>query len=208
MIHLFIRLLCELQSFPVRQEISPTYFALEAVDHQSLLRPFEDMKKNSAGLCRQQPPGQLIWEGAARSAIDSFVVDLEPLAHFGQPLDARLRNEAFAGWSHIEQIVTTPTRDLYQLLNQDVCGLPVLIVALETPGVVHSHRRFPVTFDLAHADLVVARRVVIAQAVPDATAHQTVGLELMYEVDQFLALLLSDVARRVEPDQADWSVVG
>src|SRR4030095_3232584 len=109
MIHLFISLLRELQSFLVGQEISPTYFALEAVDHQGLLRPLEDMKKNPARLCRQQAPGQLIRERAARSAVDSFVVNLEPLAHFRQPLDARLRNETFAGWAHVEQIVATAT---------------------------------------------------------------------------------------------------
>ena len=83
-----------------------------------------------------------------------------------------------------------------------------MVILLESPGVVHGDRGFPIAFDQADADLVVTGRIVISRVVPDASADEAIGLKLVNQGGQLPALLPGDLPRRIEPDEADGSVVG
>lgn len=79
----------------------------------------------------------------------------------------------------------------------------MVVVNLESPGVVERDRRFPFARAFREADLVVTGGIVIAHAVADAAVHQASRLKLVDEVGELGALLAGHVARRVEPDEAD-----
>src|SRR5256885_6019733 len=104
-----IRLLRELQFRFVREKIRAPHFALQAVEYQLFLRPVENMQEDFARLRRNQAPGQFIRERTGRSSIDGLAVDLEPLTDLRQTLDARLRDDAFARWADVEQVVAAAT---------------------------------------------------------------------------------------------------
>src|SRR6516225_10750921 len=83
-----------------------------------------------------------------------------------------------------------------------------MVVLLETPGVVDGDRGFPGAFDGADAYLVITGGIVIAEAMSDAAADQALRLEHVHQVGELLALLERNVARGIEPDEADRPVVG
>jgi len=63
-----------------------------------------------------------------------------------------------------------------------------VLSSFRNPQVSFMVTGFPITLHNANADLVIARRIVIARAVSHASANQALGLQLMDQSRQFLAL--------------------
>ena len=55
-----------------------------------------------------------------------------------------MRNQAFTRWSDIQQIISALARDVAEVADELLGGFPVIVSALESPGVVHRHAGFPV----------------------------------------------------------------
>src|SRR6185437_2139060 len=89
-----------------------------------------------------------------------------------------------------------------------LCGLPVVVVRLEAPGIIQRGRGFPIRVDRGIGIGIITGLRVIAQGIPDPSIDQAVRLEFMDEVDEGPALLNRNPARRIEPDQTDWAIVG
>ncbi len=207
MVRLRIVCLRQFEFFLVRQQVSAAYLAFQAKKRQLFLRPFENVKINLTWPGRNYSPRKFVRDGARTGTVDCFAVHLEPIADLRKPFDARLRDDTFRGRADVQQIVPVAAADHNELPDQDRRRFPVGIVFLKSPRVVDRYGGFPVTFYLTDADLVIARRVVITQAVADPSRYKAIWLDRMNKIDQLLAVLAADVAWRVEPDQPYRAVV-
>ncbi len=129
------------------------------------------------------------------------------MADLGHPFDAWLRNHSLGGGADVQQVIAAAAGNLAQLPDQHRRRFPVVVVLLESPSVVHGDGSFPIPFDQADADLVVAGRIVIAGVVTDASADDAVRLQLVNQGRQLQALLFGDHTGRIEPNQTDGSVI-
>ena len=108
----------------------------------------------------------------------------------------------------VEQVVHPLARQVDQQQQQGLGRLPVVVGALETPGVVQRCGRLVVGLHPPGGNLVVAQAAVVADVVADAPAHQAVGLQPVHEIAQLDAVLAADGVGRVEPDQPHRAVLG
>ena len=75
-----------------------------------------------------------------------------------------------------------------------------MVVPLEAPRVVQGHRDLPRQGGTIRHHLIVAERVEVAQAVPDAAVDERLRLERTHVFAQLERLLPRQAERTVEPD--------
>src|SRR5208337_3513810 len=68
---------------------------------------FAFLVRTRVGECASLGP-----EGGRAGAINGFAIDLHPLAHFGQPLQAWLRDQALACRADIQQVIAAFAGDV------------------------------------------------------------------------------------------------
>src|SRR5579859_5778981 len=148
---------------------------------------------------------QLIAERRRTGAIDGLSVDLQPAPNLAQIILAGLWDDALGSGSDIQQVVATLADDVHQFESNVFGSLPISVVFLEAPGVIHGSGNFPVALHNAVGNSVIAHRTIVAFG-PEAAVDQGGGLQGVHDVDESLAALAAHHARRIEPDEADRAI--
>lgn len=151
---------------------------------------------------RQRP------EWCRAGAVQRALVSVDPISDLAQDARGGFRDAAETVRTDVEQVSPTPTDHLGQPPGQLPRALEVLVVPGVAPGVVVGVAGLPQAGAGEGGDLLIAERVVVSETVADAAVDQTVGLQLVDQVDQHLRLRRRDRPRRVEPDAGDLAVVG
>ncbi len=150
--------------------------------------------------------------GAKRGAagtVDGFSVDFQPGPHFSENRLTGRGDLAVGVGADVEQIVASLANDIYKFETNILGSLPVLIVLLVSPGVVNRGGGLPRARGDDVGDFVVAARLIILQASgAEAAVDEGIGLDTADQLDEARATLGGHQVRRIEPDQADGSVVG
>ena len=152
-------------------------------------------------------PREFVDKGAGGTAVDSLAVDLEPRSDLAQSLRTRRGDHAIGIGSDVEQVVGVLTNEIDEGGDEIVGRFPSVVVLLETPRVIEGGAGFPIAFESTGREEVVARKIVIAVAVPDPPGHETVGLKLFNEAPDAQGLRGRERHGRVEPDHAYWSIL-
>ena len=119
-----------------------------AGDHQTAtLRPGKHVKVQTRTsfncFLGTTSPGQM-FERAGLGPVNRFAIGFHPLAHGRKTVNTGLRKKTFSGRSNIEQKVASLRSDICQLLDQILAGLPVIVVLVVAPVVIHRHAGFPI----------------------------------------------------------------
>ena len=119
-----------------------------AGDHQAaILRPGKHVKVQTRTsfncFLGTTSPGQM-FERAGLGPVNRFAIGFHPLAHGRKTVNTGLRKKTFSGRSNIEQKVAPLRSNISQLLDQILAGLPVIIVLVVAPVVIHRHAGFPI----------------------------------------------------------------
>src|SRR6185369_10060208 len=104
--------------------------------------------------------------------------DSHPDAHLFQVVDRALRNNAFAGGTDVQQIITAFADNVRQVGNTHRSRFPLFIVQKITPVPVQGHAGFP-RLDVAAARDRLFLDAVISQAIADARIDNAIGLQLV-----------------------------
>lgn len=138
--------------------------------------PIEYVQVDSAGFLGGAAPDQAL-QGTRISAVDGFTVRVHPLAQLLQALDAWFGYSAFSIGSYIQQIVPAFADDINQIMYQLRGRFPIVVMRLETPGIVDSGGRLPIDFRPQFGrNGIVLRGGVVAQLVTQPTTDQALGL--------------------------------
>src|SRR3712207_9048041 len=76
-----------------------------------------------------------------RSTLFPYTTLFRSAADLRQPFDARRGDAPLGRRADVEEVVAAAARNLHELADEDAHGLPVPVVALEAPGVVHRDGR-------------------------------------------------------------------
>ena len=176
--------------------------------HHQFRRRLQQMEEQASRLGRHAQPVVFVGKGAGAGAVDRLAVGPHPGADGAQPLRARFRDHSRRRGADVEQVVHPLARQVDQQQQQGLGRLPVVVGALEAPGVVQRCGRLVVGLHPPGGNLVIAQAAVVADVVADAPAHQAVGLQPVHEIAQLDAVLAADGVGRVEPDQPHRAVLG
>jgi hypothetical protein len=105
----------------------------------------------------------MLREWARARAINRRLIRLHPPAGFIQALHARLRNQPFAGRSHIEQVIAAFAGAVDEIADEGGGGFPILVMFVVAPMAVHRHARFPIDARHPHRGDFLFRRAVVAR---------------------------------------------
>lgn len=148
--------------------------------------PIEHVEVELAGPLGAATPGEFL-ERAGGGGIDRLAVDLHPGADFPQPLERWLGDQPLARRADIEQVLAPFAGAVDQVADQHLGRLPVVVVALEAPRVIHRHARLPIAplepggGDFLFGRFGVARVDAQPIVVNDAGAKPQQGDELIGE---------------------------
>ena len=168
-----------------------------------VLRPVEDMEvKDSAvrsGLHRASAPRQAL-EGARGGAADGIAVRFHPYADLFEALDGGGGDQALGGRADIEQVVAAFAGDVHQVADERLGALPVVVVTLVAPGVVHGHAGLPIAArEAGRRDVLLWGLRVTFVAAAQAVVVDDTGLELE-QGQEFVRAFLVHVHGRVPPE--------
>ena len=124
------------------------------------------MQIYAPGFARRAPERKLRGKGACARAVDRLGVDFHPPADFSEPVDARLRDAAGGGGSDIQQVIAAFRRRVDEITDDRFGRLPIVIVGLVAPRIVHRHAAFPVDARQAARRDLLLRRAEIAAVLP------------------------------------------
>ena len=176
--------------------------------HDQLRLRLEQVQEQVPGPGGHAHPVVLVGKRATLRSVDRLAVHLQPGADGAQPLGAWLRDHPLRRGADVEQVVHPLARQVDQQQQQVLHRLPVVVVALEAPGVVQRGGGLVVRLHPAGGNLVIAQAAVVAHVVADAPAHQAIRLQPVHEVAQLDAVLAADGVGGVEPDQPHRAVPG
>src|SRR5262245_2421055 len=102
------------------------------------------MNEDSIPLASRAAERQLTCKRARACSVDRLAVRLHPAADLSQPVYARLRDQPFGGRSDVQQIVSALRCDVDEISNERPGGLPMVVIELVAPRVVHCHATLPI----------------------------------------------------------------
>ena len=147
------------------------------------------MEIQLAGLLSRATPRQFL-ERAGRRAIDRLSIGFHPRADFLEPLQNRIGEDALRGRANIEQVVTALAGDVAEIVEECGSGLPVVVVRLVAPRIVHRHAGFPVpALETGCRNELLRGLRVPGEAAAQAIVHDDVRLQLLDRLDKRLGPL-------------------
>src|SRR5262249_2250621 len=142
-------------------------------------------------------------EGTGGRAVDRLAIHREPRADLLESFDAFRRYFAFGRRADVQQVVASLAGDVDQGAEQRLRALPIAVVALKTPGLVHRHAGLPIAvlktglWDLLLGGFRVAAKLGVTAKEPIVRDDRRLELEQLVQLGGPLAV---HVDGRVPPE--------
>jgi hypothetical protein len=171
-------------------------------------RPRYDAGRSPTARHSLAPSAPLPWHRAnnpaeRRRAENRIRIGSHPSAHIQKTLHARFRHSAFSVGTDVEQVAAAFGYDIHELTKQLVRTSPVVVVSLESPGVIGRSARFEMLrrqFALSRC-LVVTRIHVVTKIIPHAPIDYDARIEVIDHLVESKGLRLGNQALAIKPDQ-------